>query len=112
MSNIAIKKPAKNEPAANRFAGAKLFASGETEALEDTAPAATAKEKKNTATAKKDRPKLTQPKLEETTRENFDMPISQRQEMLELLVNSKKFRYKRDFLIQCVADGLKKYKGQ
>lgn len=110
MPQISIKKPAKEKPQ-SRFQGVKEFAIGEASAGQVPASADLAPEAKPKK-AKAEKQKLIKPREEETTRENFDMPISQRAEMMELLIHSKRFRYKRDFLIQCVEDGLKKYKGQ
>lgn len=47
-----------------------------------------------------------------TVRENFDLNEDLRSEMRHFLSDSRKFRSKRDFLTQCLIDGLKKYDGQ
>lgn len=45
----------------------------------------------------------------ETRRENFDIPIDLGDDMLRFIIDSPKFKTKREFLIQCVRDGLAKY---
>ena len=111
---MTIKKPviAKPESKPSRFAAAKAFAKSsdekptvqaEPEALDEsvadqeTVNAAPLKKAKNDAP---------------TVRENFDVEEPLRKEMRLFIANSRKFRSKRQFLTQCLKDGLEKYKGQ
>ena len=45
-------------------------------------------------------------------RESFEIEEELRKEMRHFLADSRKFRSKREFLTQCLIDGLKKYDGQ
>lgn len=67
---------------------------------------------KTSTTEDKKGPALRNPKTEETFRENFDLDVSLGKEMRVFLLESKKFKTKREFLTQCLKDGLKKYAGQ
>lgn len=107
---IEINKPAK-EANKSRFDGAKSFASGSTET--SPAPAAEPPKKAQKAPAKSDIPLLRKKvKTEPTKIENFEMEESLIIETRQFLAQSRKFRYKRDFYIQCIKDGLKKYKDE
>ena len=45
-----------------------------------------------------------------TYREVFDAPLELRQTMKVFLATTDKFKNKREFMIQCMRDGLEKYK--
>lgn len=100
---MTIKKPVLKKPDGtkpSRFDGAKKFA---TEVVTDTEQTEVQEEKATT-------PQKTKGVM--TTRENFDLDNEVRKEMRHFLSDSRRFRTKRDFLTQCLLDGLEKYKGQ
>ncbi|GEM_PF-2534924 len=86
----AIAKPG----AKNRFAEAKEFAQNDSPAEDTTAPS-----KKAAASA-------------ETVRVNWDCDADTKQELDLFVVNSRKFKTRREALNQFLKDGLEKYKGQ
>lgn len=92
MPKISTTKP--SAPPSGRFDQAKSFATGE-----------------KPEEKKEERPTLRPSKNGvETRRENFDIPVDLGDEMLRFIIDNKqKFKTKRDFLIQCVRDGLAKY---
>lgn len=91
MSKISTKKP-ETSPA-ERFAQAKSFATGEKPDVK-----------------KEERVSLRPSKNGvETRRENFDIPIDLGDDLRRFIIDSPRFKNKRDFLIQCVRDGLAKY---
>lgn len=100
---MTIKKPVLKKPDGtkpSRFDGAKKFA---TEVVTDTEQTEAQEEKVTT---------LKNPQDALTRRENFDLDIDLGKEMRHFLSDSRRFRTKRDFLTQCLIDGLEKYKGQ
>lgn len=50
--------------------------------------------------------------VEDEGRESWECPNDLRKEMKHFIVDSKKFKTKKDFLTQCLRDGLEKYKGK
>ena len=98
MSKSIALKPKTDE--SNRFQAARQL-------LKEDAPAP---EK----AAKDEAPKRgrTPASTEASVRQNFDCPVSLKQEMGIFVAGSSRFKSHRDFLIQCVKDGLEKYKGQ
>jgi hypothetical protein len=97
-NKISTTKP---DAPTSRFALAQKFASDNTDkAIEpetQTSDMPALKEKK---------------KATETMRENFDLDLELGKEMRQFILNSRRFRTKRDFLTQCLRDGLEKYKDQ
>ena len=92
MTNkISTTKP--SAPASKRFEQAKSFATGE-KPEEKKEERVSLRPSKNGV---------------ETRRENFDIPIDLGDDMLRFIIDSPKFKTKREFLIQCVRDGLAKY---
>lgn len=111
MKKPAIAKPQAKEGNSNIFDMA-LNKAKEGEAAPEVkaeaptkvkAKAAITEEKPNALKKKKDAP---------TTRENFDLEDELGNQMRHFLTDSRRFRSKREFLTQCVIDGLKKYEGQ
>ncbi|ENV14685.1 hypothetical protein WCE14_09300 [Acinetobacter schindleri] len=98
MTGIATEKP---EAPTSRFNKAKEFGQAKNEnEVTEAAPA-------------EKRPRLRRKKnTEPTFRENFDLEVSLGKEMRTFLLESRRFRNKREFLTQCLKDGLKKYAGQ
>lgn len=47
-----------------------------------------------------------------TKRENWELEVDVGMEMRKFLLTSRRFRSKKDFLTQCLKDGLKKYEGE
>ena len=102
---MTIKKPSLVKPVASETKGTNFFDKALNKAKESvsdepkivTEPAKPLKSKKTNS---------------DTTRENFDLDPELRDEMRIFLATSRKFRTKRDFLTQCLIDGLEKYKGQ
>lgn len=95
--SISTSKPEATKP--SRFSKAKEFAT-------DT--------NVNTGIEESQTPdvKLKATKTEPTKRENFDLDIELGKQMRRFILDSKKFQTKRDFLTQCLKDGLEKYAGQ
>jgi len=97
-SKISTTKP---DAPTSRFSVAQKFASGEsTQTVE-------VETQTNEMPALKEKKKAT-----ETMRENFDLDLELGKEMRQFILNSRRFRTKRDFLTQCLRDGLEKYKDQ
>ena len=111
---MTIKKPVITKPESkpSRFAAAKAFAQSGNETPNDqAAPEAQPEAVAGQETVKA--PPLREPKNEgPTVRENFDVAEPLRKKMRIFISNSRKFRTKRQFLTQCLKDGLEKYKGQ
>lgn len=102
MSKISTEKP---QAPVSRFSKAKDFAT-DTDikvGIEATPePTAVAKAK----------PAVTSQSESITKRENFDLDVELGREMRQFLLTSRRFRTKRDFLTQCLRDGLKQYEGK
>ena len=111
---MTIKKPviAKPESKTSRFAAAKAFAkSSDEKPTVQAEPEALAESVADQETVKA--PPLRKPKKDgPTVRENFDVDEDLRKRMRLYLSTSRRFRNKRQFLTQCLEDGLKKYEGQ
>lgn len=50
--------------------------------------------------------------VEKETKVNWDAPVELKHEINAFVGSSRRFKFKKDFLNQCVRDGLEKYKGQ
>lgn len=104
------KKPVLQKPGSeksSRFSGARNFAAGSEAEPQAQAPAS------NAAPAADKAPPLRAAKnTAPTVRENFDVYEDLSNQMRHFLADSRKFRSKREFLTQCLIDGLKKYEGQ
>lgn len=107
MSNIKISKPKAENP--DRFSGAQDFAKGSAEEVAQAPITAEVAVKNKKITVPSTRKLIHK---EPMYRENFEMEESLSFEMRDFLGQSRRFRKKRDFLIQCVKDGLKKYKDE
>lgn len=111
---MTIKKPVITKPESkpSRFAAAKVFAqSGTDKPTVQAEPEALAEVVADQETVKA--PPLRKPKKNgPTVRENFDVDEALRNKMRHFLSDSRRFRNKREFLTQCLEDGLKKYEGQ
>lgn len=94
--SITTKKP---EAPTSRFAKAKEF--GRSGQVESTAAAETNEPSEDVS--------LIQKKSVATKRENFDLDVDLGFEMRKFLLTSPQFRNKREFLTQCLRDGLEKY---
>lgn len=105
---IPIVKP----NADSRWNQAQQFATGTTEAEASPAPAESSEATAAPAEEGKAAPLRAMKKQGPTVRENFDVDEDLRNEMRLFIAGSRRFRTKRDFLTQCLKDGLKKYKGQ
>nr|WP_314367204.1 hypothetical protein [uncultured Acinetobacter sp.] len=88
MSNkdIQIVKPGQTQPTPNRFAKAAEFA----------------KTSKDVVSGE----------ISKETKVNWDAPVELKHEIDAFVGSSRKFKFKKEFLNQCVRDGLEKYKGQ
>lgn len=108
MTKVKISTTKPDAPR-SRFDVAQKFAAGESTTetpevkTETTDDMPTLKPKKNTAP---------------TMRENFDLDVELGKEMRRFILEQKKipgkkyFKTKREFLIQCLRDGLEKYKDE
>ncbi len=104
-----------NKPDANRFKRAKNFAENGVKPGDDSTqePQAQAPATSNDI-EKTEAPILlrAQKKDAPTVRENFDVEEDLSRQMRRFISSSSRFRTKREFLTQCLVDGLKKYEGQ
>nr|WP_312324041.1 hypothetical protein [Acinetobacter oleivorans] len=50
--------------------------------------------------------------IEDEGRESWECPNDLRKEMKHFIVDSKMFKTKKEFLTQCLKDGLEKYQGK
>lgn len=49
---------------------------------------------------------------DDLVRENWDTSVITKRKIKQLVASSRRFKNKREFLEQCVLDGLEKYQGQ
>ncbi|WP_454667891.1 hypothetical protein [Acinetobacter calcoaceticus] len=50
--------------------------------------------------------------IEDEGRESWECPNDLRKELKHFIVDSKRFKTKKEFLTQCLKDGLEKYQGK
>lgn len=110
---MTIKKPAIAKPEA-KGGNSNIFDMALNKAKEGEAvPEVKAEAKPKAKAQAEEKPNaLKKRKNVPTTRENFDLEDDLGIQMRHFLTDSRRFRSKREFLTQCLIDGLKKYEGQ